>query len=203
MNALAPQFNARTHCYTVAGRVVPSVTEVLAPLCDFRGVPVYVLRAAAAFGAAVHKACELDDLGLLDESALDPQLAGSLHGWRTFCKEHGARWKLVEAPLFHPDLGYAGTVDRYGLVDGADAVVDLKTTTRLYPSVGPQLAAYARAIAGTTARTRRLAVQLHVNGRYHLREYDSPTDWAVFASLLTLRNFCQQHRITPYYGRRP
>ena len=203
MNALAPQFNPRTHCYTVAGRVVPSVTEVLAPLCDFRGVPVYVLRAAAAFGTAVHKACELDDLGLLDESTLDPQLAGHLHAWRTFREEHGAHWKLVEAPLFHPDLGYAGTVDRYGVVDGVDAVVDLKTTTRLYPSVGPQLAAYARAIADATPRTRRLAVQLHADGRYHLREYCSTTDWAVFASLLTLRNFCQQHRITPYYGRRP
>ena len=203
MSALAPQFNARTHCYTVAGRPVPSVTEVLAPLCDFRGVPAYVLRSAAAFGTAVHKACELDDLGLLDEGALDAQLAGPLQAWRTFCKEHSARWKLVEAPLFQADLGYAGTVDRFGVVDGVDAVVDLKTTTRLSPSVGPQLAAYARAIADATPRTRRLAVQLRADGRYHLREYCSTTDWAVFASLLTLRSFCQQHRITPYYGRRP
>lgn len=203
MSALVPQFTARTHCYTLGGRLVPSVTEVLAPLCDLRGVPVHVLRAAAAFGTAVHKACELDDLGTLDEGTLDAQLAGSLQAWRTFCKEHGARWKLVEAPLFDAEMGYAGTVDRYGLVDGVDAVVDLKTTTRLYPSVGPQLAAYARAIPAANARTRRLAVQLHASGHYHLREYSSPSDWAVFAALLTLRNFCQQHRITPYYARRP
>ena len=45
--------------------------------------------------------------------------------------------------------------------------------------------------------------QCDASGRYHLGEYCSGTDWAVFASLLTLRSFCQQHRITPYYGRRP
>lgn len=94
-------------------------------------------------------------------------------------------------------MGYAGTVDRFGSVDGCAAVVDLKTTSRLQAAVGPQLAAYQQAIAGAAGSSRRLAVRLQADGRYEVREYDSGQDWAVFASLLTLRQFCQQHRITP------
>lgn len=61
---------------------------MLAPLCDFSRVPLHVLKAAARFGTAVHRACELDDLGELDEATLDARLAGHLHAWRSFCREH-------------------------------------------------------------------------------------------------------------------
>lgn len=196
-----PIFDARTHRYRLGLRWVPSVTQILAPLCDFRGVPVPVLRAAAAFGTAVHRACELDDLGRLDEARLDAALAPYLHAWRSFCREHRARWRLVEAPLYHASMGYCGTVDRYGLLGDEEVVVDLKTTSRLYPSVGPQLAAYHNAIERCSPHTRRLAVRLQASGRYEVREYCSAQDWAVFASLLTLRTFCQQHGVTPNFER--
>lgn len=244
MNAPTPLFDRYHHRYSVAGRVVPGVTEVLAPLCDLSRIPLPTLRAAAAYGTAVHKACELDDLGELHEESLDGALAAPLAAWRAFCRDHAVRWQLVEAPLYNPTFGYAGTVDRFGLVGGQEAVVDIKTGTTLYPSVGPQLAAYDKAIAltpanprqpgvaehvaagvraaslpnslpnslpaslptstptGTTARRRRYAVQLKSNGRYQVYEYRSADDWAVFASLLTLRNFCQTHRITPNFKER-
>lgn len=199
MTGAALVFDRYHHRYSAAGVAVPSVSEILAPLYNFEQVPLHVLRAAAAFGTAVHRACELDDLGQLDEGTLDPQLAGHLHAWRSFCNGHQVRWTLVEARLHHQQMAYAGTVDRYGQVGGSDAVVDLKTTVKLYPAVGPQLAAYAKAIAGTTPATRRLAVQLKASGHYVVKEYTSGADWAVFASLLTLRSFCQQHGITPNY----
>lgn len=190
-------FDEATHTYRYNGNVVPGVTSILAPLTDFSRVPEHVLQAAADFGTAVHKACELDDLGELDEDSLDPALVPYLAAWRQFSAEHAVSWELIEQPVYHKALGYAGTLDRLGLVDGLLSVLDIKSSAQLYPSVGPQLAAYQQAADRPTVQ--RLAVQLKDNGAYELKAYTDPTDWPAFASLLTLRTWCKQHGITPNF----
>lgn len=199
MSSSGVLFDRYHHRYSVRGKNVPSVTDILAPLTNLRMVRAEVLHAAAHLGTAVHKACELDDLGQLDESSVIPALSGYLTAWRRFCADHTARWMRIESCVYHEQMGYAGTVDRYGLVDGAPAVVDLKTSAGLPPTIGPQLAAYAKAIPEASAGVRRIGVLLKPGGHYLTQDYSSPTDWAVFASLLTLQNFCQTHRITPYF----
>lgn len=188
-------FDPVKHEYRWNGAVVPSVTQILAPLTDLSFVDQDVLRRAKAFGTAVHYACELHDTGRLDEDALDPQLRPYLNGWRRFCAEHECVWDLVESRVYHPTLRYAGTLDRRGNVDGHPSMVDIKSGTSLYPSVGPQLAAYTHASTTTPTAYRRYAVRLYPDG-YELKQYTSPLDWPTFASLVTLRNFCGQHRIT-------
>jgi hypothetical protein len=202
MNAPTFSFDKPSHRYTVDGVALPSVTEVLAPLNPFRFIPAHVLRAARDLGTAVHLACELDDRGVLDEETLAPALQGYLAAWRCFRREHNTHWLLIEAPVFNPQMGYAGTVDRYGFVDGDKTVVDLKSSASLYPSVGPQLAAYAKAIPQASPCTKRMAVLLKPTGHYEARTYTSGMDWAVFASLLTVRSFCQLHKITADFGAR-
>lgn len=194
-------FDAELHQYAYMGRVVPSVTQILKPLTDFDSVPAGVLAAASAFGTAVHKACELWDLGDLDEDSLDPQLAPYLQAWKQFMADHDCAWIHVEQPIVHKQLRYAGTPDRAGLVRGEEAVVDLKSTMALYPSVGPQLAAYDAALQPKTnaQRLKRYGVQLKPDGSYVVKEYKDLTDFAVFASLLTVRNWCAQHEITPKF----
>jgi hypothetical protein len=199
MSAVLPTLDEASHTYTLGGVKVPGVTSILAPLCDFSRVNADVLQAAADFGTAVHLACELDDLGTLDEESLDPALAPYLSAWRKFSRDNEVKWTLIEELVYHPTMGYAGKLDRYGKVLNDDAVVDIKSSVQLYPSVGPQLAAYAKAIPEATMLTRRIAVQLRPDGSYVAKKYTSPNDWAVFASLITLRNFCAQHAITPTY----
>lgn len=188
-------FDAATHTYYHDGRRVPGVTEILQPLVDFGGAPQSVIDTAAAFGTAVHAACELDDLGELDEASLDPSLCPYLEAWRTFCADHDAQWEWIEGRVFHRTLRYAGTLDRYGTVNGVGTVVDIKTTAQLYPSVGPQLAAYAT--ASEMPVVNRMAVQLRADGTYVTKLYDDPADWSVFVSLLTLRNWCAANGVTP------
>jgi hypothetical protein len=190
-------FDEASHTYQFGGQLVPGVTSILAPLTDFSKVPPGVLQAASNFGKAVHLACELDDLGTLDEAALDPALAPYLAGWRKFSADHAVSWDQIEQPVYHATLRYAGTPDRFGLVNGVRTVVDIKSTAQLYPAVGPQLAAYANAMAEPFAI--RIAVQLKADGTYVAKPYKDPTDWPVFASLLTLRTWCKQHSITPNY----
>lgn len=190
-------FDEPTHTYRFGGQVVPSVTSILSPLTDFSRVPPHVLQAAADFGKAVHRACELDDLGELDETTLDDALLPYLQAWRKFSAEHDVQWEQIERPVYHATMRYAGTPDRFGKVNGRPAVVDIKSTAQLYPSVGPQLAAYANALQNPYAD--RIAVQLKADGTYVAKPYKDPTDWPVFASLMTLRNWCALHSITPTF----
>lgn len=198
MSALT--FDEATHTYRMQGAIVPSVTQILKPLSNFSAVPPAVLAAASAFGTAAHKACELHDLGQLDEAALDPALAPYLEAWKRFSADHDVKWTMVEGRLFNPAHIYAGTCDRYGTVAGKAAVVDIKTSAALYPSVGPQLAAYKNAIVGAPPTTTRMAVQLKADGNYVAKTYVNKSDWPVFLSLLTLRNWCQQHAVTPNFS---
>jgi hypothetical protein len=192
-------FEADSHTYTFEGRMVPSVTQILAPLSNLQMVDPGVLAAAGAFGTAVHRAAELDDLGELDEETLDPALDPYLAAWRRFSKDHAVTWDLIEGRVHNKAMGYAGTVDRYGMVGRDDAVVDLKSSAILYPTVGAQLSAYAKAIPGTTLLTKRIGVLLKPDGNYQAKTYSSPMDWAVFASLITLRTFCATHSICPNF----
>jgi len=193
-------FDPVEHRYTWNGAPVPGVTSVLAPLTDLSMVDPDLLERASQFGKAVHYACELDDFGRLDADSLDPALQPYLAAWKKFSREHDAQWTWIERQVYHQTLRYAGTLDRAGSVRGRKAIVDIKTSTSLYASVGPQLAAYARAydpLAG--ASLMRVAVQLKEDGTYTAKEYTDPTDWNVFASLLTLRTWCSRHSVTPRF----
>lgn len=190
-------FDEPSHTYRFNDQVVPGVTSILSPLTDFDRVPPAVLEAASQFGKAVHLACELDDLDDLNEATLDPALKPYLSAWRRFSKEHAVEWTVIEEPAYHATMRYAGTPDRLGMVNGILTVVDIKSTAQLYPAVGPQLAAYANAM--NVSHARRMAVQLKADGTYVAKPYTDPTDWPVFASLLTLRNWCGRHSITPNF----
>lgn len=193
-------FDEANHRYTWNGAPVPGVTSVLAPLTDLGMVDRDLLQRASEFGKAVHLACELDDRKQLDIDNLDPALVPYLEAWRQFSSDLSVQWTGIEQRVYHSKLRYAGTLDRKGLVNGRRAIVDIKTSTSLYASVGPQLAAYARADDEiNAATTQRIAVQLKGDGKYHAKEYTDATDWPVFASLLTLRTWCARHEITPRF----
>ncbi len=192
-------FNEAAHEYRFGGAVVPSVTQILRPLSNFSMVPKDVLERASQFGRAVHKACELYDLGSLDEGALDAALVPYLAGWKKFSSEHAVKWTVIEQPLYSDLHRYAGTPDRFGTVDGKAAVVDIKSSVALYPSVGPQLAAYKNIVPGSPPICRRLGVRLKPDGTYEAKEYPDRDDWSLFLSLLTMRNWCGRHSITPNY----
>lgn len=192
-------FDPVKHEYRDGRRLIPSVTKILEPLSNFDFVAPDVLSAAQAFGTAVHAACELWDLGTLDRDALDPALEPYLQGWINFCTDHDCKWHAIEQRVYNEQMGYAGTLDRAGDVDGFQSIVDIKSGSTLFPSTGPQTAAYAQAYLPIAhSRLKRFAVRLYQNG-YELKAYTDPRDWPTFASLLTLRSFCQRHSITPNF----
>ena len=59
-------FDPEKHEYRINGVLVPSVSQILAPLYDFSKIPRDVLERKRQIGTAIHKAIELDLLGDLD-----------------------------------------------------------------------------------------------------------------------------------------
>lgn len=197
-------FNDAAHAYTLDGVRVPSVTQVLAPLYTFAGIPPQVLEAKAKLGTAVHRACELLDDDDLDEeseggrAALVP-IAGYLDGYKKFMAEKKPVVIFNERQLYHPVHRYAGTIDRRYALRGELWDIDLKSTVAMSPMVGIQTAAYtemfkANALSGNTT-ARRGALQLFPDGAYKLWEFKDPSDFSVFLSLLTIQRFKERNSL--------
>jgi hypothetical protein len=74
------------HVYTYEGTRYPNVTSILSAtgLVNYSAIPVAIKEAAMRRGSFAHKACELDDAGVLDEDTLDDSLRGYVKAWREF-----------------------------------------------------------------------------------------------------------------------
>ena len=145
------EFNEEKHEYRLDGVRLPSVTEILSPLQaeSFAAINPYVLQAAADRGTAVHEITEAMDYDLDYEELLAPDLVPFADAYEEFLTDFDVEWHGVEMPV-HFFEQYAGTVDRFGYVDGDPAVLDIKTvqspTVEQKVSVSCQLYAYDRAI---------------------------------------------------------
>lgn len=185
-------FDAVAHKYYLGDRLLPSVTEVCRPLYDFSEIKPEVLQYAAERGTAVHLACELHDRGSLDRKSIDPAIAGYVAAWISYRADVDCEWDIIEQPMHHPRLLYAGTPDRIGTVDGKRAVIDIKTTSVMSPAVGVQLAGYQMmepVDASKAQNVLRVAVQLRKDGTYRTHQFDSRGDSMTFLSLLNIHNW--------------
>lgn len=201
------EFDASGHVYLLDGVRLPSVTQLLAPIKpDFSMVPHDVLEAKRALGVAVHLACELDDLGELDDDGTDPVVMPYVGAWRRFRVETAAVILANERRLYHPTLRFAGTVDRVADIStGPGAArdlwtIDLKTGDEAYPSFGVQLAGYEVLLRANDERIspdlrmRRGTVHLRDDGTYRLHEFKNPNDQAAFMACLSLHAWKEAHK---------
>lgn len=187
MQAADLQFDAATHTYRVAGERWPSVTQVLDQLDVLARIPQHLLDAAAAFGTAVHDACHLDDLGILNWELLDPHLKPYVQGWRKFQLDTGAKIVAAEQMVVHRRLRYCGKLDRRCRISGVDELVEIKSTAVMPETVGAQTAAYVEALG--MPKLRRRAVQLLPDGTYRSQVLKSPADWNLFLSCLNVHQW--------------
>lgn len=165
-------FDEEPHEYWLNGFRVPSVTQVLAARKLYKG-DEWWKEEHRVRGIAVHVATQLEDEDDLDETTLAPELAGYLDAWRKFKAERRYAIELIEERLASVSLGYAGTIDRWGRLDGKTALVDIKT--------GGWQAAYALQIAAYRAMLAEhgvmseiaVCVTLQADGSYHLRHLNT------------------------------
>lgn len=166
------------HVYELDGERIPSVSE----LCRFirlevyKDAPAWQMEAAAERGTKVHAAAEsLDRTGAAE---IEDEYLPYLEAYAAFLREHDVKWELIEHPDYHPMLLYAGTVDRYGLVDGAHTLVDVKTTYTVHkPLCAAQLNLYRLILENRGMRVDRMAIlHLKKGRRYRMIEFEADND---------------------------
>jgi len=180
-------FDGESHTYRVNGQRVPSVTQILQPYSGLEYVDKDVLRRAAAFGTNVHDACHLYDTGRLDEATLDPALVPYLNAWKQFLADTGAVVIFSEHRVASTRYGFAGTFDKLLYWGKTYRLVDIKSGSVVPKTVGPQLAAYAKAYAEEAGEVVKHRYCVHLNGdMYASHRCSDPGDWSIFLSALNL-----------------
>lgn len=183
-------FDKAAHAYTLNGRAVPSVTQVLEPLDMFDGIPAYALEAARERGQFVHEAMALLVRDALDWSSLDVEILPYIEGGSRFLAESGCVVLASEQRVACAKIGCAGTFDLLAHLRDAECLIEFKATAALPRSVGPQTAAYERlyqAMHGGRTR-KRYCVQLKPRD-YRVYPLTDPADWSVFQSCLNIHHW--------------
>lgn len=188
------EFYDKSHVYELDGERIPCVSD----LCRFihkeiyKDAPMWQMEAAADRGTKVHAATEaLDKTG---RAEIEDSYLPYLQAYALFRQEHEVEWELIEHADYHPELMYAGTIDRYGMVDGYRTLVDLKTTYRVYkPLCGASLNLYRMILeARQKAVDRLLILHLKKDGTYKLIQFD--VDDTVPMALITLHTALKTRR---------
>lgn len=192
-------FEPLSHSYYANGEQVPSVTHVIRVLEAYNRMSEAALAPYAQRGTEVHTLTEewdvMEKAGRdFDVDAVPEDRAGYLMAWINFRADFDFAPTHIEHRVLHEKLWYAGTIDRIGVVRGKLAVVDIKTSARLGPAVGVQLAAYQHAFTEEVCESR-YAVQLSADGTYRVVEYSNPLDWDAFRGCLALHTWQESHRI--------
>lgn len=141
-------FNEEKHTYTVDGKPVPSVTELVAPLGadfdDMDELTELAVDSAAERGTTMHAyiAHRLRG-GAAEDFELPDQYADYAESVELFLSEHTITPWLIEYPLGCEE--YAGTPDLICDFDGKSAILDYKfVSTIAKTKVGAQLQGYYR-----------------------------------------------------------
>lgn len=187
-------FYEKGHIYMVAGRRVPCVSD----LCRFihreiyADAPPWQMELAADRGTAVHAATQtLDETG---HAQIDEAYAPYLQAYAAFLRNYRPSWALIEKPLYHQELDYAGTIDRYGELSGKKTLLDIKTTYTVYkPLCGASLNLYRNLLEHHGHCVEQLAIlHLKKDGKYKLILFD--IDQALPMALITLHRALEKRR---------
>jgi hypothetical protein len=179
------QFDPVEHSYSVDGREIPSVTQILksAGMVDFTFTTEFARERGSMAHRAIHYAMEND----LDDATVHPMLVGYVSAARAFVADLKLDIVAVERRVYSPSAGYAGTLDLLARLGGKLGIFDHKTGPPP-PATALQLAAYADAYFEETGEriSHRYAAHLHQDGRYTLTRYADRHDTQKFRAALTV-----------------
>lgn len=141
-------FDEDTHTYTKGGVVIPSVTQILDPFCNFDNVPVGTLQHAAERGTEIHFAIE-KYINYGYESKLNEEYQPYYEQFIDFAKKYGITQEnaVSEVIVVSNVFNYAGTIDIIWQKDNKYFLIDVKTASVVSKKIWElQLSGYERAV---------------------------------------------------------
>lgn len=189
-------FDATTHTYTLDGKRLPSVTQIIKAVLPYDfgpGVGDWHMQR----GTATHHGCRLLDEGRLDWSTVDPEIEPRIRAWEKFRRDWPAELVANERQLASAKYGYAGTLDR--MFDRAGQIVaDIKNSVS--PQVRLQLAAYSLLWTenGGGKVCQAVAVELDKSGTYSchwMNKHELRRAEQQWLALLTVYGFAREYNL--------
>ena len=175
------QFDEATHTYTLDGVELPSVTHIIRYLAvdKANNADPNMALIARERGSAVHEATVMYDYSGEIPDDFPAEYAPYLEAYVQFCRDYRPKWELIEHPMADKEFGFAGTLDRFGLINGEYAILDIKTSYKIdIPSLSAQLSAYQQLLSADKKPEEyikilgnginRFGLQLMRDGKYRL-----------------------------------
>lgn len=166
-------FDEASHTYTLDGKPIPSLTNVLKVLSDriLSHIPdPEVVERARLRGTEAHKQIEAMNLGGGDRFE-----SGYTMAWGQFLEDTGFKPTHTEYRTYHTGLWFACTIDVLGnLPSGKQMLIDIKTGAK-YPHAPLQTAGQAMALSAHGICPRdvmRANVYLKPKGEGYDYDYD-------------------------------
>lgn len=185
MKIYVPTFEPIGHIYQDDhGDILKSVTTILKDelgLYQWKGTMTKATR-----GTNIHLACQFYDEKDLKEDSLTEDIKENLDQYKKALAENNIVVEANELPRYHPELGYAGTIDKIAKVDGKRAIIDIKTGKEEHWHCW-QTAAYLGMIKKEIGDLARYCLYL-TNNSYRLVAHQSDMDWAEWTILLAAHN---------------
>lgn len=180
------QFDEATHTYTLDGKELPSVTHIIRYLAvdKANNADPNMALMARERGSAVHEATVMYDYSGEIPDDFPSEYAPYLEAYVQFVRDYKPKWELIEHVMADEESGFAGTLDRFGLIDDEYAILDIKTSYKIdMQSLSAQLAAYQQLLCVDIGASEyiekyskginRYGLQLMRDGKYRL--YKCPT----------------------------
>lgn len=189
MNKHVTYFNTVDHSYTIDGRPVPSVTQVINSCMPYaHKVEQWYLDR----GRSVHSAASL--IATHRKFTSDPQIDGQVCAIRRFFSEVNPEVRETEGMVFSKTYMYAGCFDLLAVFNGKLTLFDWKAD--LDERVAWQLAGYSLAYGKPEIRYG-IGVEIRENGTYKMSAvYDLRRYGREFLAMLTVYNIRQRCGIT-------
>ena len=193
------QFDEATHTYTLDGKELPSVTHIIRYLAvdKANNADPNMALIARERGSAVHEATVMYDYSGEIPDDFPAEYAPYLEAYVQFVRDYKPKWELTEHKMGNEYLDFAGTLDRFGLIDGEYAILDIKTSYKVdMPSLSAQLTAYRSLLYKEYSPAKWDAIlekglnlyglQLMRNGKYRLYKCDESVGDILFQSCLKI-----------------
>ena len=151
------QYDPVTHTYRVNGKRLPSVTGIIQTVIPRKwNADEWCMNR----GTMVHKALALHMSGCLDIDTVDPRIIDRVNAGIMAAKAYGWAPAMIEPPMAHPVMLYAGTPD---MITQCGCVVDWKATCEEVVEI--QLGFYALLGKANGINIKKLyAIQTRDNG---------------------------------------
>lgn len=196
------KFEESSHTYSRSGIVVPGCTRVIdhAGLSSLDEVRQDILERRGHLGRVVHKCAHFLDEGDLNWKTVAEEAKGYLESWKLLVLDLKVTWRRIEFQCIAEvdGLEYGMQVDREGIVNGEEAIVDIKISRSIEPWHGVQLAGYSAglphdALSSPFARfmrRKRYIAKLHESGKKaSLIPFLSRLDYDAFRSALVVSHW--------------